>query len=164
VIRHTKIADRAVLEKVTLQAADLANDVRLALERKFRIVQLDEFYVTKNTIPKSAWSSKNTNIELDYKELQIEVKAVILAVSRESGVEHFDVFRHSVNKIKFKLFLEGLRRRFPFDDILLVMDQLSLHKSLEVKELMDELGFLYTYTPVYSPQYNGTEEAIAQIK
>ena len=25
---------------------------------------------------------------------------------------------------------------------------------------MDELGFLYTYTPVYSPQYNGIEEVI----
>ena len=25
---------------------------------------------------------------------------------------------------------------------------------------MDELGFLYAYTPVYSPQYNGIEEVI----
>ena len=25
---------------------------------------------------------------------------------------------------------------------------------------MDELGFMYTYTPTYSPQYNGIEEVI----
>ena len=25
---------------------------------------------------------------------------------------------------------------------------------------MDELGFMYTYTPAYSPQYNGIEEVI----
>ena len=25
---------------------------------------------------------------------------------------------------------------------------------------MDELGFFYTYTPVYSPRYNGIEEVI----
>jgi len=33
-----------------------------------------------------------------------------------------------------------------------------------VKELMDELGFLYTYTPVYSPLYNGIEEVFSQAK
>ena len=25
---------------------------------------------------------------------------------------------------------------------------------------MNELGFMYTYTPAYSPQYNGIEEVI----
>jgi hypothetical protein len=41
------------------------------------------------------------------------------------------------------------------------MDQLSLHKSRETKELMDELGFLYTYTPVQAPQFNGIEEVFS---
>ena len=40
------------------------------------------------------------------------------------------------------------------------MDNLSLHKSREIRERMDELGFLYSWTPVYSPQYNGVEEVI----
>ena len=47
-----------------------------------------------------------------------------------------------------------------FDDIILVMDNLSLHKSKDAKNRMDELGFTYTYVPVYSPQYNGVEEVI----
>ena len=29
---------------------------------------------------------------------------------------------------------------------------------------MDELGFMYTYTPTYSPQYNGIEEVIGMGK
>ena len=41
------------------------------------------------------------------------------------------------------------------------MDQLSLHKSLETKDLMDEVGFLYTYTPVQAPQYNGIEKVFS---
>ena len=86
------------------------------------------------------------------------MKAIVAAVSREYGLDHIDVFKDSVNKTKFKLFLEGLRRRFPFDDILLMMDNLSVHKSGEIKCLMDELGFRYTYTPAYAPQYNGIEE------
>ena len=43
---------------------------------------------------------------------------------------------------------------------MLVMDNLSLHKSIETKERMNELGFLYSWTPVYSPIYNGVEEII----
>ena len=38
------------------------------------------------------------------------------------------------------------------------MDNLSFHKSNASKRLMDELGFMYAYTPTYSPQYNGIEE------
>jgi len=96
--------------------------------------------------------------------MKAEVKAIVAAVSREYGLEHFEVFKHSVNKIKFKFFLEGLRSKFPFDDILLVMDNLNLHKSDEVVELMDHLGFLYTYIPVYSPSYNGIEECFNILK
>ena len=43
---------------------------------------------------------------------------------------------------------------------MLVMDNLSFHKSQDIKERMDELGFYFAYTPVYSPQYNGIEEVI----
>ena len=40
------------------------------------------------------------------------------------------------------------------------MDNLSLHKSRAMKKRLDELGFLYAFTPTYSPQYNGIEEVI----
>ena len=40
------------------------------------------------------------------------------------------------------------------------MDNLSVHKAGEVKERMEELGFLYSFTPAYSPQYNGIEAVI----
>ena len=62
------------------------------------------------------------NIQLDIKKIDMEAQSIIAAVSREYGVDHIDVFGRSITKIKFKLFLEGLRRKFPFDDILLVMD------------------------------------------
>ena len=86
--------------------------------------------------------------------------AIILAVSRENGLELIQTHPRSINATKFKCFLDELRNRNPFDDILLVMDNLSFHKSRAMKERMDELGFMYTYTPTYSPQYNGIEEVI----
>ena len=88
----------------------------------------------------------------------------MVPVSREYGVDHIQVFRNSVTKVKFKIFLEDLRSKHPFEDILLVMDNLSFHKSIDVKERMDALGFLYTYTPVYSPRHNGIEEVFSIAK
>ena len=77
--------------------------------------------------------------------------AIVLAISREKGLELLHTHPRSINAMKFKSFLEELRARNPFDDILLVMDNLSLHKSRAMKERMDELGFMYSYTPTYSP-------------
>ena len=41
------------------------------------------------------------------------------------------------------------------------MDNLSVHKSFVVRDRMEELGFKCSYTPEYSPQYNGSEEVIS---
>ena len=73
-------------------------------------------------------------------------------------------FPRSVNVIKFKVFLEELRRLNPFDDIILVMDNLAVHRNRFTKERMIELGYRWTYTPRYSPAFNGIEEVWAQSK
>ena len=52
-----------------------------------------------------------------------------------------DIYRKSINKIKFKLFLERLRQLNYYNDIMLVLDNLSVHTSNETKERMNELGF-----------------------
>ena len=41
---------------------------------------------------------------------------------------------------------------------------MSLHTSRETRALMDELGFHYSFTPVYSPAFNGIEEVFSQAK
>ena len=62
--------------------------------------------------------------------------------------------------MKFKEFIHSIRAKYPFDDICLMMDNLRIHKGAEMIDLYNELGFMYTFTPVYSPQYNGIEEVI----
>ena len=76
------------------------------------------------------------------------------------GLEKIEVYKNSINKTKFKTFLDNLRSKYPFDDMMLVMDNLAIHKSIEVRNRMDELNFMCSYTPEYSPQYNGSEEVI----
>ena len=141
-----------------MQAVDLSNEVAMAIDRKQIIMQVDEFLVNKRTVQSHAWSKKLTNICIDYRESYTKPKACILAVSREAGVDLVAVFNNSITGRKFKVFLEELRAKHPFEDICLILDNLSLHKSREMKGRMDELGFNYCYTPIYSPEFNGGVE------
>ena len=90
--------------------------------------------------------------------------AVIAAVSRERGIEKVLAFKRSVNVMKFKIFLEELRAATSFDNMLLCLDNLAVHRNEEVKERMEELSFRWTYTPRYSPAFNGIEEVWACSK
>ena len=73
-------------------------------------------------------------------------------------------FPKSVNTMKFKVFLDELRRRNPFDNIFIMMDNLAVHRTLESRNRMNLLDFRYSWTPRYSPWYNGIEEVWAMSK
>ena len=137
---------------------DLADDVRAGILSGFRLVQLDEMMVTKRTLAKADWTPKLQNASIDWQQMGTGALAVIAAVSRERGVEQAMIFPKSVNVPKFKIFLESVRAANPFDNIMLVMDNLSVHRNREVLERMEELSFRWAYTPRYSPAFNGIEE------
>ena len=44
------------------------------------------------------------------------------------------------------------------------MDNLSVHKSREVRERMDELSIAYIFAPAYSPEYNPIEAVFSIFK
>ena len=128
-----------------------ARQVRFAHLDGFRIVQLDEMMVTKRTFPTHDWSAKYTNHQMDLSRTDTTAIAVVAAVSREKGVECLLTFKQSITVSKFKVFLEELRSRAPFDNMILVMDNLAVHKSHHVTERMEELGFRWAWVPPYSP-------------
>lgn len=120
--------------------------------------------VTKRTFPTHDWAKLKCNTLLDLSHASTKATAVIGAVSRERGVELVMTFPKSVNAPKFKIFLEELRRKNPFDQILIMMDNLAVHRSRATIERIDELGFRYAWCPRYSPRYNGIEEVWSQSK
>ena len=67
-----------------------------------KIIQLDEFVVTKKTWSTHVWTLPRTNMQIDQSKAYTEVYAIILAVSRESGVELVDIYKKSINRSKFK--------------------------------------------------------------
>ena len=73
-------------------------------------------------------------------------------------------FKNSVNIPKFKIYLEELRARYFFDDMCIYFDNLSVHRSLEVRNRLDELSIAYVYSPPYSPDFNGIESVFSIFK
>jgi transposase len=61
-----------------------------------------------------------------------------------------------------RVLLPELRRSRP--DAVLVMDNLSAHKTPKVRELLDRSGFPYRHLPSYSPDLSPIEPAWAQVK
>ena len=80
---------------------------------------------------------KNERIKLDYWQYQSNPIAVLAGVSEQLGTDLVMLFDFSVNKEEFKVYLDELRARYFFDDICIYFDNLSVHKSIEIRERMD---------------------------
>ena len=74
------------------------------------------------------------------------------------------LFDNSINKQKFKVYLDELRAKYFFDDICLYLDNLMVQKSKEILERMDELSIAYVFSPIYSPDLNPVEYCFSIAK
>ena len=57
-----------------------------------------------------------------------------------------------------------MRDKFFYEDICVYMDNLSVHRSREVRDRMDELSIPYIFSPPYSPDYNPIEMVFSMFK
>ena len=58
--------------------------------------------------------------------------------------------KEAINKKKFKLFLEELRRKHYADDVAIFMDNLAVHRSNDIKERLEELSLPAIFNAAYS--------------
>ena len=85
--------------------------------------------VTKRNFPKADWSKLKQNTSLEMGDVYCQPVATIGAISREKGCELIMCFPKFVNVMKYKIFFDELRKRNPFDNILLVQDNLAVHRN-----------------------------------
>ena len=74
------------------------------------------------------------------------------------------IFEHSVNKEKFKEYLDGVRSANPDQKICLFMDNLSAHTSERSKQAMRDHGFRFIFNVAYQPDFNPIELAFSMVK
>ena len=73
----------------------------MARNMGYRIVYIDETMFTRKTVPQMAWARKNENVRIDQEKLQEPTLALLAGISKEKGVEHFQIFEYSVNTERF---------------------------------------------------------------
>lgn len=100
----------------------------------------------------------------DLAHLNEPTLAVLSAISKEQGQEHFQIYDNSVNVIKFKQYLQELRDKNPTEKIAIFLDNLSAHQSEQSKVEGARLGFRFIFNVPYSPEYNPIEFVFSKVK
>ena len=115
-------------------------------------------------MPTTEWTPRNHSFQIDFKQYHRKTLATIACISERGGVELVKSYNKSVNIDKFIEYLRALRRKHPYLKMALFMDQLSVHKSRQVLDVMRQLKFEHIYNASYSPDYNPIENAIGMAK
>ena len=118
----------------------------------YRLVYADETMVTRKSVKDTEWARKHENMTVDQAKLNEPTLALLASISKEKGLEHWQLFPKSVNVQKFKEWLAGLRAATGEDKVCIFMDNLGAHTSEESKEEMRRLGFRWIYNVPYSPE------------
>ena len=130
----------------------------------YRIIYLDETCFTRSTMPKVEYSLQGQNMPADLANRNEPTLAVLAAISKEKGQEHYRIFDDSVNVSKFKEYLQELRALIPDEKVALFMDNLSAHRSEKARAEMSRLEFRCIFNVPYSPEYNPIEFVFSKIK
>ena len=93
-------------------------------------------------------------MSVDQANLNEPTLALLAGISKDKGLEHYQIFQRSVNVVKFKEYLAGVRAANPDKKICLFMDNLGAHTSKKSKAEMQRLGFRWIFNVPYSPEYN----------
>ena len=93
-------------------------------------------------------------MSVDQANLNEPTLALLAGISKDKGLEHYQIFQRSVNVDKFKEYLAGVRAANPDKKICLFMDNLGAHTSKKSKSEMKRLGFRWIFNVPYSPEYN----------
>ena len=86
---------------------------------------------TKHTYELMTWSTKNQNVEVDQRYLNMKPLACCVAVSERYGLDLLMIWPYSINRSRFQTFAKKLRAKYPFRRMCIYMDNLSVHRSGE---------------------------------
>ena len=129
-----------------------------------RIIYIDETVFTRTTVAKAEWSRPKENMTVDVKQRNEPTLALLCGISKERGLEHYQIFQRSVNLDKFEEYLTNLRAANGDDPIALYMDNLGVHVSDRSKAKMREHNFQWIYSLPYEPELNPIEYVFSHIK
>lgn len=130
----------------------------------YRIIYLDECLITTKALLMSDYTNLNTKHRIPMTKVSQPAYQVILAISEENGLEHCGYYTKSGDTKRFKEYINELYVANKDAKIAVLMDNLGVHKSPEVRQLMDELDIPAIYNVPYQPDFNPAEACFSKIK
>lgn len=125
-----------------------------------KIICIDETYVFTNFSRDYGWSKKGCPIK-NFKKSNPVKYSIIMAISSKKIIS-WSIYNKNVNKDIFKEFISDLCNQF--SNYYFLMDNVSFHKSNEIKNIATNSNNKLLFIPPYSPEFNPIEEVFSQIK
>ena len=138
--------------------------VKQARERGVPIVCVDEAVFTFNTIRKRAWFCKEHNMKVSQESRQMAPLAFVAGIESNRGLVVYAIHEHSINAEKFIAFLGRLKVHMSCPELVVFLDNLSVHKTKAVKKALQDLNITPIYNIPYSPDFNGIESYFSLVK
>ena len=134
--------------------------MRKALER---LVFLDETWLKTNLVKTTGWAPVGERL-IDHAPFGHWNTQTFIAALRHDGLTAPWVFDGAINRDLFNAYIETqltptLKRR----DVV-ILDNLSSHKSPQAAEVLRSVGARFLFLPPYSPDLNPIEMAFAKLK
>ena len=92
---------------------------------------------------------KHENISFNQDDFSIKTTAFLGVISASDGLSKYMLFESSVNTDKFIEFLKSLIKLYKGKKIAIYMDNLQVHKTLKVKDFLQENNVPVIFAPVY---------------
>ena len=138
--------------------------MKSAIARKLKLIWLDEIVFTKTTNLTHAWSKSRTNIHVPCEAMGASYTAVIASISEGCGFELIELHDKAVDENIFSAFLYNLHAINKKNKVVIVMDNLSAHKTDLIKRQLKMLKMEYILNVPYSPEFNAIELPFSQVK
>jgi transposase len=128
-----------------------------------RLVFVDEMGVHTSLTPLYGYSAEGDRLRLSVPRNRGKNTTLLAAMTLEGMGETMAV-EGSTDRAVFEAYVEHALAPTLGSGQVVVVDNLSAHKSARVREIIEQRGCELIYLPSYSPDFNPIEEAFAKIK
>ena len=135
---------------------------------KSLIINIDESCINKSIKTSYSWGIKGAAIECKNAPFLGSISWIMGICSNGAWVSF--LIKETINSRNFVWFLKIMKDwlnshdNFGYDDVVILLDNASIHKSKEAKIMIERLWCKVIYLPAYSPEFAPIEMAFSLLK
>ena len=136
---------------------------RVARTKPGRLIVLDETAFTTNMHTASGYAPKGERLTVYEPHGHRNTTTFVGALTPEGMIAPL-VIDGPMNSLVFESYINNTLAKEVRPGDLLIMDNLSAHKTTAVRQALSRSGIKYLYLPPYSPDFSPIENAFSKIK